>query len=184
VLIAWSLAMPATPVLAWGDDGHQIVARIAARKLTPSATRHLVALLRQGGDDPLHLPLLLGAPGPRYPRSGTLAEAFGRMATWPDHMPGGKGVTGPWHDVDFGPLRRHDHRGRSLSRRVMDEITRVTLRTPLWPFPRESAVTWYGDFNELTSRAGLAAESREPDRGLVLLCQIDEFPREFASDYS
>ncbi|HMF93337.1 MAG TPA: S1/P1 nuclease, partial [Vicinamibacterales bacterium] len=89
-------------VIAWGDDGHQIVGRIAARKLTAKTKRRIVAILRNGGDDQLHLPALLGAPGDPPPSLAALAEAFGRMATWPDHMPGGKGKTEPWHFIDIG----------------------------------------------------------------------------------
>jgi hypothetical protein len=102
LLLTLSLSMPAPAVLAWGDDGHQIVGRIAARKLTAPAKRRIVAILREGGDDSLHLPMLLGAPNDPQPSLTTLAEALGRIATWPDHMLGGKGATGPWHFVDFG----------------------------------------------------------------------------------
>jgi hypothetical protein len=102
VVIALGLAMPSPEVLAWGDDGHQIVGRIAARRLTANTKRRLVSILREGGDDQLHLPMLLGPLSDPQPSLTTLAEALGRMATWPDHMPGGKGHTGPWHFVDFG----------------------------------------------------------------------------------
>ena len=101
-VIALNLTLPSREALAWGDDGHQIVGRIAARKLTANTKRRIVAILRQGGDDQLHLPMLLGKPGDPQPSLTTLAEALGRMATWPDHMPDGKGNTGHWHFVDFG----------------------------------------------------------------------------------
>ena len=52
---------------AWGDSGHEIVARLAARKLTATTKRRLVAILRQGGDDQLHLPTLLGPSGAAQP---------------------------------------------------------------------------------------------------------------------
>src|SRR5262249_38481591 len=93
-------SVSARNVVAWGDDGHQIVARIAAKKLTPNTKRRIVAILRRGGDDQLHLPGLLGHAG--TPSDETIAEAFSRMAIWPDHMPGGKGATAPWHFIDFG----------------------------------------------------------------------------------
>jgi len=102
VVVVVGLAVWGPDLAAWGDDGHQIVGRIAARKLTPKTKRRIVAILRTGGDDQLHLPALLGATGDPQPSLTVLAEAFGRMATWPDHMPGGKGNTGPWHYVDFG----------------------------------------------------------------------------------
>jgi hypothetical protein len=92
-----------TPVtFAWGDDGHQIVARIAARKLVAKTRRRIVSILRSGVDDELHLPALLGPTGAPQPPAAAIEDAFAKMATWPDHMPGGKGATAPWHFIDVG----------------------------------------------------------------------------------
>ena len=66
---------------AWGDHGHEIVARLAARKLTPNTKRNIVTILRKAGDDQLHLPALLGPVGAPQPGAATLAEAMARMAT-------------------------------------------------------------------------------------------------------
>src|SRR5216684_3952893 len=49
----------------------------------------------------------LGSPGP--PPDGALETAFKTMATWPDHMPGGKGSTAPWHFVDIGLFEGPSH---------------------------------------------------------------------------
>ena len=76
----------------WGDEGHQTVARIAAAHLTERARQAVAALLSQ---DPA-----FAAPAPGAPDS--VAEAMARAAIWPDHMPGGKGATAPWHYIDIG----------------------------------------------------------------------------------
>src|SRR5260370_41344045 len=51
---------------AWGNDGHQIVARIAALNLTPKAQRHVAQLLGVSS-------------GPT-----SVANAMARAAVWPD----------------------------------------------------------------------------------------------------
>jgi hypothetical protein len=47
-MLGWSLSLMgsgSTLVWAWGSDGHQIVARIAANNLTPAARTHVAQLL-------------------------------------------------------------------------------------------------------------------------------------------
>ncbi len=105
VLPAALLVGVATPraALAWGDLGHQIVARIAADQLTPQARRNIVALVRGGKGDDLGLKKnFVGKKGDPQPKSAAVRNAMAAMATWPDHMPGGKGVTSPWHFIDVG----------------------------------------------------------------------------------
>lgn len=89
-------------VAAWGDHGHEIVARIAAAKVQPTTKARIVEILREAGDDQLHLPAPLGAPGSPLPSDPAFADAMAKMATWPDNMPNGKGATGPWHYIDYG----------------------------------------------------------------------------------
>ena len=43
-LLCLLLLLP-SPVLAWGPEGHEIVARIAAREMTPAARTEVEALL-------------------------------------------------------------------------------------------------------------------------------------------
>jgi len=69
---------------AWGNDGHQIVARIAALNLTPKARRHVSQLLGVSSS-----PI-------------AVADAMARAALWPDtylknHAPKSK----PWHFIDI-----------------------------------------------------------------------------------
>lgn len=75
----------------WGDEGHQTVARIAAAHLTERAR---LAVARVLNGDAAFAP----RPGARDP----VAETMARAAIWPDHMPGGKGATAPWHYIDLG----------------------------------------------------------------------------------
>jgi S1/P1 Nuclease len=87
---------------AWGTDGHQIVARIAARKLLTKTKKKIVALARPGASDDPALAAALGNVGDPAPSAAQLKTALAEMAIWPDHMPGGKGATEPWHYTDFG----------------------------------------------------------------------------------
>ena len=64
---------------AWGHEGHQIVARIAARELTPAAKSQVVDLL----DSP------------------DAASAMERYSTWADEIRSQRRDTGPWHYVDI-----------------------------------------------------------------------------------
>jgi len=112
-LFALSCSMPV--VMAWGDTGHQLTARIAARRLTEAARRGIVALVR-GADDDIGLKSVLGKTGDPQPSQAKMSAAMARMATWPDCMgttPEGnckaKGVTGPWHFVDVGLFEGPGH---------------------------------------------------------------------------
>jgi hypothetical protein len=78
------LLMGASYAWAWGNDGHQIVARIAALNLTPKARRHVSQLLGVSS-------------GPT-----AVANAMANAAVWPDtylrnHAPKSK----PWHFIDI-----------------------------------------------------------------------------------
>jgi hypothetical protein len=79
----------------WGDEGHRTVARIAAAHLTERARRAVAALLRQDAA------LEAGAE--------QVGEMMARAAIWPDHIPGGKGATAPWHYIDIGLFEGPSH---------------------------------------------------------------------------
>ena len=85
----------------WGDEGHQAVARIAAAHLTERARQAVANLLRQDAAFAVNG----AAPG----AADSLAEAMARAAIWPDHMPGGKGATAPWHYIDIGLFEGPSH---------------------------------------------------------------------------
>jgi hypothetical protein len=72
------LASACSPALAWGPEGHEIVARIAAHELTPAA--------RGSVED------LLGAPAD---------DAMAKVSSWPDWQGRERSETKPWHYVNI-----------------------------------------------------------------------------------
>jgi len=96
------LSSAAQPAFSWGDDGHELVARIAARNLTAKARQGIVDLTRRASVDDLKLRDLVGKLNDPQPSDDAVEEALARIAIWPDHMPGGKGITQPWHFIDIG----------------------------------------------------------------------------------
>ena len=69
------LLSTASPVRAWGPLGHRVIARLAERKLNPTARKAVAALLEE---------------------AETLADA----SNWPDEHLRDMPKTGPWHYVD------------------------------------------------------------------------------------
>jgi hypothetical protein len=90
----------------WGDEGHQTVARIAAAHLTERARQAVASLLKQDSTFAAS-----GAANGAAPQGmdDALAEAMAHAAIWPDHMPGGKGPTAPWHYIDIGLFEGPSH---------------------------------------------------------------------------
>jgi hypothetical protein len=119
------LALP-NNAFCWGKEGHQLVAQIAARKLTPEARKNIVALLRSDPTDELKLKAILGKSA--TPSAGALEKALKTIATWPDSMPGGKGPTAPWHFVDIGLFEDPSHiaercpDGACVSQKITDLV--------------------------------------------------------------
>jgi hypothetical protein len=72
------LATRPTPVLAWGAEGHKVIALIALHELSPIAKRRIQELI--GGD-----------------LSGSLEDA----SVWADRVRFYRRETGPWHYVDI-----------------------------------------------------------------------------------
>lgn len=70
------------PLLAWWETGHQVVARIAAFHLTPTA-RTRVATLLDVADSP-----------------EAVADALAKASTWADETKNETG-TGAWHYIDL-----------------------------------------------------------------------------------
>lgn len=99
VFLSLALALPA---FGWGDEGHRLVARIAARHLTVPAMMRIATIIRAvpPGQDDLKLASLV--PGTGAPTEGQIEAVLATIATWPDHMPGGKKETEPWHFIDIG----------------------------------------------------------------------------------
>src|SRR5580692_10642005 len=77
LLLAASFISP-SEAFAWGDEGHRIVALIAASELTPQAKTQVESLL--GGD-----------------ASSSMAD----LSTWADEIKFHRHETSPWHYVDI-----------------------------------------------------------------------------------
>lgn len=91
VLAILCLSLLPKPVLAWGAQGHEIVALVALDNLTPSARRQVARLL---GSDTMLV----------------------HDASWADEIRDARPETGPWHYVDIplaapGYVNARDCRG-------------------------------------------------------------------------
>ncbi len=73
-----------SPGWTWGNDGHQIVARIAAMNLSPNARRHVARILKTS------------------PEVKALANSMAEAAVWPDMvLKELDSDTKPWHFLDI-----------------------------------------------------------------------------------
>ncbi len=79
-LIVCALLLLPLNCFGWGHEGHRIVARVAARNLTPSAAGKLAAILG------------VNAAG--------LESAMASAATWPDEIDKRNTGTDTWHYID------------------------------------------------------------------------------------
>jgi nuclease S1 len=89
-LSIFAVLFVSSPVFAWGCKGHQTVALIAEKHLTPETRQLLEALLKENPIDPQ----LKRYCGP-FP-SNVLADS----ATWPDDVRNAL-KNGPWHYIDI-----------------------------------------------------------------------------------
>jgi hypothetical protein len=82
-----------TPSLAraWGCEGHQVVALIAERNLTPHALASAKQILREGPIDPSLN---------RYCKQGP-SDPLADASTWADDIRALRPETGPWHYIDI-----------------------------------------------------------------------------------
>src|SRR5690349_12908753 len=78
VVIVLTLLLPAHSALAWGPDGHKIVADIAESRLTPQAKAAIADLL-----------------------GGTDDTSLASIANWADSIRRDREETAPWHYVDI-----------------------------------------------------------------------------------
>jgi hypothetical protein len=177
-----SFAM-ALPAFGWGDEGHRIVARIAARNITTQGQNRIAAIIRAvpASQDDLQLRDLVGTSG--TPTAAQIENALVAIATWPDHMPGGKKETAPWHFIDIGLFEGPAHMNeRCPSGCVNQKITEIlqNLKTnePLTRFPPDRElrflVHFLGDIHQPLHAATdgdagancIKADGLEPSREL------------------
>jgi hypothetical protein len=80
-----------SPVSAWGCEGHQVIALLAEKHLTPHALAMAKQILADGPIDP-NLS--------RYCKEGGI-DAMADASTWPDDIRSMRPDTAPWHYVDI-----------------------------------------------------------------------------------
>jgi S1/P1 Nuclease len=90
LLLIAIVSIPA-PAHAWGCEGHQVVALLAEKHLTPRALAMTKKIL---ADSPIDPSLS------RYCKQGG-SDPLADAATWPDDMRGLRPETAPWHYVDI-----------------------------------------------------------------------------------
>src|ERR1700674_2035486 len=90
LLILAVVSLPA-PARAWGCEGHQVVALLAEKHLTPHALAMAKKILAEGPIDPSLS---------RYCKVGGI-DAMADASTWPDDIRAFRPETAPWHYVDI-----------------------------------------------------------------------------------
>jgi len=90
-LLAVLIASLPAPALAWGCEGHQVVALLAEKHLTPHALAMAKKILAEGPIDPSLS---------RYCKEGGI-DALADASTWPDDIRALRPETAPWHYVDI-----------------------------------------------------------------------------------
>ena len=101
VLILLTLIV-ASDARAWNSTGHQVIAEIAWRNLTPAARAKVLALLKEHP----HFARRLDSPEPNSEPVDYALRVFQRAATWPDMMRSARADEkeyhhSAWHYVDF-----------------------------------------------------------------------------------
>lgn len=113
--LAASLA--AAPAEAWGCKGHQTVALIAERHLTPEAKEAVISLLTR---NPI-------APDLKRYCGNALTDAMADASTWPDDVRGERN-NGPWHYIDIprgaqrGPAEKYCGKEGCVTRAITEQV--------------------------------------------------------------
>jgi hypothetical protein len=90
VLTAITFSLSPTALFAWGCKGHQTIAFIAEKTLTPEAKKFVEKLLRENPIDPQLTPFC----GPQL-------DLLVAASTWPDDIRRQRTNTGPWHYINI-----------------------------------------------------------------------------------
>src|SRR5271168_3366352 len=94
--LLFSLPLVVSPSFAWGCKGHQTVALIAEKHLTPEAKQFVQKLLTENPIDP-KLSRYCG---------GATRDAMADASTWADDVRGER-KNGPWHYIDIPRGSQH-----------------------------------------------------------------------------
>lgn len=115
--VFFALALGAPAAQAWGCKGHQTVALIAERHLTPEAKQMVLALLNASPVDPA-LKRYCGTP---------LSDPMADASTWPDDIRGDR-KNGPWHYIDIPrgtkrtPLQQYCGEQGCVTRAIAEQV--------------------------------------------------------------
>jgi len=108
-----------TPALAWGCQGHQVIALLAEKHFTPHAFAMAASILAA---DPIDPNLS------RYCKEGGI-DAMADASTWADDIRPLRPLTAPWHyvDIPLGTTRREvekfcDTKEGCVTRAIADEL--------------------------------------------------------------
>ena len=117
-LILAVVSLP-SPVRAWGCEGHQVIALLAEKHLTPHALAMAKQILADGPIDPSLS---------RYCKEGAI-DAMSDASTWPDDIRAQRPETAPWHyvDIPLGTTRRDvekycDPKESCVTRAITDQL--------------------------------------------------------------
>jgi nuclease S1 len=118
ILILGVTSLPA-PAHAWGCEGHQVIALLAEKHLTPHALAMAKKILAEGPIDPSLS---------RYCKEGG-TDPLADASTWPDDIRTLHPETGPWHyvDIPLGTTRRDvekfcDPKESCVTRAITDQL--------------------------------------------------------------
>src|SRR6266851_8463842 len=119
VLVCAVISLPA-PARAWGCEGHQAVALLAEKHLTPHALAMAKQILAEGPIDPSLS---------RYCKEGGI-DPMADASTWPDDIRSLRPETAPWHyiDIPLGTTRRDvekfcDPKESCVTRAITDQLS-------------------------------------------------------------
>jgi hypothetical protein len=118
LLVVAIVSLPAR-ARAWGCEGHQVVALLAEKHLTPHALAMAKKILAEGPIDPSLS---------RYCKQGGI-DAMADASTWPDDIRALRPETSPWHyvDIPLGTTRRDvekfcDPKESCVTRAITDQL--------------------------------------------------------------
>ena len=118
-LLVFALVSLPAPARAWGCEGHQVVALLAEKHLTPHALAMAKKILAEGPIDPSLS---------RYCKEGG-TDPLADASTWPDDIRALRPETAPWHyvDIPLGTTRRDvekfcDPKESCVTRAITDQL--------------------------------------------------------------
>ena len=118
-LLVFAVVSHPAPARAWGCEGHQVVALLAEKYLTPHALAMSKKILAEGPIDPSLS---------RYCKEGG-TDPLADASTWPDDIRALRPETAPWHyvDIPLGTTRRDvekfcDPKESCVTRAITDQL--------------------------------------------------------------